>query len=332
MHPDAPREKTQMADPPLVMLAPMAGITDLPFRNLVQEFGASLVVSEMIASQDLMQARPGAREKAELGLDRAGSAVQLAGRDPYWMAEAARYVEDQGAQIIDINMGCPAKKVTGGQSGSALLRDLDLAESLIKAVTTAVQVPVTLKTRLGWDVATMNAGQLARRAQDHGVQRLTIHGRTRCQFYKGQADWAAIAPIVDAVDIPVIANGDIIDLASAQKALRLSGAAGIMVGRGIQGRPWGLAQLRAQLAGQPAPLAPNGAELCAIVSRHYTDMIDFYGEKMGVRVARKHLGWYLDGIGLPKPVRQAMLTQPDPLCVIEMIRETFDTPTQVTAA
>ncbi|HEX9858517.1 MAG TPA: tRNA-dihydrouridine synthase, partial [Paracoccaceae bacterium] len=205
-------------DPP-VLLAPLAGITDLPYRRLVGRFGAGLVVSEMVASQEVVQARPLARARAELGFDQAATAVQLAGREAYWMAEAAKYVEAQGARVIDINMGCPARKVTNGYSGSALMRDLDHALTLIEAVVGAVSVPVTLKTRLGWDDALLNAPVLARRAEAAGVRMITIHGRTRCQFYKGRADWAAIRAVRDAVRIPVIANGDIVDATTARQAL-----------------------------------------------------------------------------------------------------------------
>ncbi|MBT5295806.1 MAG: tRNA dihydrouridine synthase DusB, partial [Octadecabacter sp.] len=222
----------------LAALAPLAGITDLPFRQLVASFGAGWVVSEMVASQEMVQAKPGTREKAELGFDQGRTAVQLAGREAHWMAEAARVVEANGAAMIDINMGCPAKKVTQGYSGSALMRNLDHALTLIEAVVDAVDIPVTLKTRLGWDDATLNAPELAKRAEAAGIRRIVIHGRTRCQFYKGHADWAAIAAVKDAVKIPVIANGDIVDTATARTALTASGADGVMIGRGAQGRPW----------------------------------------------------------------------------------------------
>lgn len=298
----------EISDSPLICLAPMAGITDLPFRQLVSGFGADQVTSEMVASQEVVQAKPGVREKAELGLADAQSAVQLAGRDPHWMAEAARYVAGQGAQVIDINMGCPAKKVVGGLSGSALMRDLDLALRLIEAVAEAVAVPVTLKTRLGWDDTSLNAPELARRAVNAGVQRIVIHGRTRCQFYNGQADWAAIRSVVDAVEVPVIANGDIVDAESARAALAASGAAGIMIGRGAQGQPWLLAQLVHELRGAPMPDIPKGADLVAMVAAHHSAMVAFYGDHLGLRVARKHLGWYMDHAGTEAELRRKVLT------------------------
>ncbi|WP_300586646.1 tRNA dihydrouridine synthase DusB [Marivita sp.] len=290
------------------MLAPLAGITDLPFRTLVSRFGAGRVVSEMIASGEFLTARPGSREKAELGAGIANTSVQLAGRTPEAMAEAARMVEGMGAQVIDINMGCPAKKVVGGYSGSALLRDLDHACRLIEAVVGAVNVPVTLKTRLGWDDATHNAAELAQRAEALGIAMIVIHGRTRCQFYKGHADWAAIRQIKDAVSIPVIANGDIVDTATARNALAQSGADGVMVGRGAQGKPWVLAQIAADIFGTPKPDIPKGHALVDMVAGHYKAMLDFYGADLGNRVARKHLGWYMDDAGTVPTLRKSILT------------------------
>ena len=300
-------------------LAPLAGITDLPFRRLVGSFGAGWVVSEMVASQEMVQAKPGVRERAELGFDQANTAVQLAGREAVWMTEAARIVEANGAAFIDINMGCPAKKVTNGYSGSALMKDLDHALSLIEAVVGAVSIPVTLKTRLGWDDATLNAAELAVRAESAGVRMITIHGRTRCQFYKGAADWRAIRRIKEAVTIPVIANGDIVDADAAETALRQSGADGVMIGRGAQGRPWVLAQVAARLFGTAAPRIPDPRGFADMVAGHYDDMIGFYGATLGNKVARKHLGWYMDEAGTPAALRRAVLTEAEPAAVQRLL-------------
>ena len=306
-----------------VLLAPMAGITDLPFRQLVSCFGAGLVVSEMVASQEMVQAKPGVRERAELGLGEAATSVQLAGRDAYWMAEAARQVEARGARIIDINMGCPAKKVTGGLSGSALMKTPDHALGLIDAVVAAVEVPVTLKMRLGWDDDCLNAPEIAQRAEKAGVKMITVHGRTRCQFYKGRADWSAIRAVKQAVNIPVIANGDIVTLDDARAALRQSGADGVMIGRGIQGAPWRLAEIAHGLGYGTMPRIPSGQEFVEMVRRHYESALAFYGEALGARVVRKHLGWYMDRADTPASLRKRVLTGtpdevrsvlPDALC------------------
>jgi len=315
-----PRFPVPLVSP--VLLAPMSGITDLPFRQMVAEFGAGMLVSEMIASGEMVthrrSPRAATRARAKIGTG-VPTAVQLAGREPGALAEAARIAEAEGAPMIDINMGCPAKKVVGGLSGSALMRDLDLALRLIDAVVAAVRVPVTLKTRLGWDGDCLNAPELAARAEAAGVAMITIHGRTRAQFYTGQADWRAIRAIRDAVSVPVIANGDITDAASARRALALSGGDGVMVGRGAQGRPWLLAQIGAALCGTPAPLVPEGAALADLVARHYEAMLGFYGRDLGLRIARKHLGWYIDAAGGPTDLRARLMRTGDPRAVLALL-------------
>ena len=296
----------QVINPP-VLLAPLAGITDVPFRNLVQSFGAGLVVSEMVASHEMVQKKPGVGERAELGFGIASTSVQIAGREAYWMAEAARMIESNGAKIIDINMGCPAKKVTSGQSGSALMRTPDFALELVEAVVKATSLDVTLKMRLGWDDNSLNAPYIAARAEAAGIKMITVHGRTRCQFYNGVANWAAISQVKAAVSIPVIANGDIVDVASARLALEQSGADGIMVGRGAQGAPWRLAEISSKLYGTPEPIIPRGNPLGELIIGHHQAILDFYGKVLGVKNARKHLGWYLDGLQVTPELRQSLL-------------------------
>ncbi len=311
---------TTHLEPPIA-LAPMAGITDRPYRDLVRSFGVGLMVSEMVASQEMVQAKPGVRERAELSADVENTAVQLAGREAIWMAEAARQVADRGAKVIDINMGCPAKKVTNGFSGSALLKTPDHALSLIEAVVSAVDVPVTLKTRLGWDDNCLNAPDVARRAQDVGVQMVTIHGRTRCQFYKGSADWRAISEVRAAIDVPLLANGDIVDTDTARAALTASGANGVMIGRGAQGKPWLLAQVAHDIWGSPAPDVPEGSDLVDMISKHYEAVLGFYGLDLGLRVSRKHLGWYMDQAQTPSVLRRQVLTAIAPAEVLDLLPE-----------
>ncbi|MBY3366258.1 tRNA dihydrouridine synthase DusB [Rhizobium laguerreae] len=267
-----------------VVLAPMSGVTDMPFRELAWRFGAGLVVTEMVASRELVNDTAESWSR----LSAAGfrpHMVQLAGREAHWMAEAAKIAADHGADIIDINMGCPAKKVIGGYSGSALMRDPDHALGLIEATVKAVDIPVTLKMRLGWDENSINAPDIARRAEAAGIQLVTIHGRTRMQFYEGRADWDAIRAVREMISIPLIANGDVETAGDAQEILRRSGADAVMIGRGCQGRPWHAGVL----AGAPEPRQ----EIADIAVEHYRMMLDFYGEAVAIRHARKHLGWYL---------------------------------------
>jgi nifR3 family TIM-barrel protein len=302
-----------------IILAPMSGITDVPFRKRAAEAGAGLVVSEMVASQEYMT---GSAEslKRSLSVGSGIHMVQLAGREAYWMGEAAKRVEASGADIIDINMGCPAKKVTGGYSGSALMRDLDHAMTLIEATISAVKVPVTLKMRLGWDDKLINAPELAKRAEDAGIQMVTVHGRTRCQFYTGHADWDAISAVRMAISVPLVVNGDISTLEDAETALSKSGADAVMMGRAHYGQPWAAGSLAKSLGANAGSDLPE--DLFSYVVSHYEDMLSAYGSAVGIRHARKHLGWYL-GRHAPSasgPIKTAIMTSVIPVEVIDALR------------
>lgn len=313
-----------------VLLAPMSGITDVPFRRMAAELGAGLVVSEMTASDDLARGRPMSVLRCEAtGIG--PHVVQLAGCETHWMAEGARIAEGGGADIIDINMGCPARHVTGGQSGSALMRDLDHALRLIDATVSAVTVPVTLKMRLGWDENSLNAPDLARRAEEAGVKMITVHGRTRCQFYKGNADWSAVRPVKDAVTVPVVVNGDITSFEQATSALEKSGADAVMIGRGAQGQPWLPGQIARRLEGGRAEPTPQLSTQLDHVCNLYDHVVEHYGSRVGTRHARKHLGWALDVAAkgsaasgeVLKRWRQVILTATDPAHVRRSLHDAF---------
>ena len=314
-----------------VLLAPMSGVTDAPFRRLTAALGAGLVISEMTASDDLVNGRPMSRLRCEAtGIG--PHVVQLAGCEVRWMAEGARIAEAAGAEIIDINMGCPARHVTGGQSGSALMRDLDHALKLIEATIAAVKVPVTLKMRLGWDERSLNAPELARRAEAAGVQMISVHGRTRCQFYKGDADWGAMRAVKDAITIPLVVNGDITSFEKAVSALEKSGADAVMVGRGAQGQPWLPGQIARRLETGIAEAPPPIAEQLNHIRVLYDEICSHYGLRIGLRHARKHLGWALEVAGrcsrapaaTLKSWRARILTSDDPSSVHRALQHAFD--------
>ncbi len=307
-------------------LAPMSGISDVPFRQLAWEFGAGMVVSEMVASEALTTGQEEMRIKAEsAGLP--VHIVQLAGRDPKWMSHATKLAEQAGASVIDINMGCPSKRVTNGYSGSALMRDLDHAMTLIDAVLEATNLPVTLKMRLGWDDQSINAPELAERAEQAGVQMITVHARTRNQFYKGNADWSRVGLVRERISLPLIINGDICDEKSARAALDACGADGVMVGRASYGAPWLPGQIGAALSGQQGATTPKGEELASLVARHYEAMLSLYGMELGMRNARKHLDWYcahLEKSDTFFRFRKQLMTTTEPKRVLELVERIFN--------
>jgi tRNA-dihydrouridine synthase B len=306
-----------------VILAPMTGVTDLPFRRIVRRYGSGLNVTEMIASQAMIRETRQSLQKAAWAAEEEPISMQLAGCSPVEMAEAAKLNADRGAAIIDINMGCPVKKVVNGDAGSALMRDLKLAAAIIEATVKAVDLPVTLKMRMGWDHHSLNAPELARIAKDLGIRMITVHGRTRCQMYKGKADWGFVRSVKEAVSLPVIVNGDICSIEDAETALTQSGADGVMIGRGAYGRPWLLGQVMRWFAHGERRSDPSLDEQYAMIVDHYNAMLDHYGRETGVNMARKHIGWYTKGLTGSAEFRNRVNQEPDPAVVLAMLAEFY---------